>query len=223
MQKEIVKKLKELTFPLASIVVALVLGAVILSAMGYDAGKAYSSLLKGAFGSKNSIARNPDPDNPSYFHCSQLCYCPALRYGKPGRGGAALYRAILGSLAGSHIHGLPPVIHILFVLLCGFIGGALWGLIVAVLKMKFGASELITTIMLNYIALEFVSFCVTNPPFRDATPGAAPRMPSVVDAVKLPIILPQTRLHLGIIFCFDRSAHLLLYSGDDEPEAMRCV
>ena len=40
MQKEIVKKLKELTFPLASIVVALVLGAVILSAMGYDAGKA---------------------------------------------------------------------------------------------------------------------------------------------------------------------------------------
>lgn len=61
-------------------------------------------------------------------------------------------------------------------------------------------SELITTIMLNYIALEFVSFCVTNPPFRDATPGAAPRMPSVVDAVKLPIILPQTRLHLGIIF-----------------------
>ena len=56
MQKEIVKKLKELTFPLASIVVALVLGAVILSAMGYDAGKAYSSLLKGAFGSKNSNA-----------------------------------------------------------------------------------------------------------------------------------------------------------------------
>ena len=69
----------------------------------------------------------------------------------------------------------------------------------AVLKMKFGASELITTIMLNYIALEFVSYCVTNPPFKDMTPGAAPRMPSVVDAVKLPIILPQTRLHFGII------------------------
>ena len=117
-----------------------------------------------------------------------------------GAEGQLYIGAILGSLAGSHIHGLPPVIHILFVLLCGFIGGALWGLIVAVLKMKFGASELITTIMLNYIALEFVSFCVTNPPFRDATPGAAPRMPSVVDAVKLPIILPQTRLHLGIIF-----------------------
>lgn len=57
MQKEIVKKLKELTFPLASIVVALVLGAVILSAMGYDAGKAYSSLLKGAFGSKTPLQK----------------------------------------------------------------------------------------------------------------------------------------------------------------------
>lgn len=200
MQKEIVKKLKELTFPLASIVVALVLGAVILSAMGYDAGKAYSSLLKGAFGSKNSIAETLIQTTPLIF--TALSYAIALRCGMVNLGaeGQLYIGAILGSLAGSHIHGLPPVIHILFVLLCGFIGGALWGLIVAVLKMKFGASELITTIMLNYIALEFVSFCVTNPPFRDATPGAAPRMPSVVDAVKLPIILPQTRLHLGIIF-----------------------
>ena len=202
------------------IVVALV-GAVILSVMGYDAGKAYSSLLKGHL-KQNSIAETLI-QTTSIF--TALSYAIALRHGMVNLGaeGQLYIGAILGSLAGSHIHGLPPVIHILFVLLCGFIGGALWGLIVAVLKMKFGASELITTIMLNYIALEFVSFCVTNPPFRDATPGAAPRMPSVVDAVKLPIILPQTRLHLGIIFCFDRSALFTMYSCGRRPEAMRCV
>ena len=79
MQKEIVKKLKELTFPLASIVVALVLGAVILSAMGYDAGKAYSSLLKGAFGSKNSIAETLIQTTPLIF--TALSYAIALRCG----------------------------------------------------------------------------------------------------------------------------------------------
>ena len=55
MQKRNLNKLKEISFPLASILVALILGAIIMSAMGYDVGKAYSSLLKGAFGSKNSI------------------------------------------------------------------------------------------------------------------------------------------------------------------------
>ena len=96
MQKEIVKKLKELTFPLASIVVALVLGAVILSAMGYDAGKAYSSLLKGAFGSKNSIAETLIQTTPLIF--TALSYAIALRCGMVnlGAGGAALYRSDSG-------------------------------------------------------------------------------------------------------------------------------
>ena len=199
MQKRNLNKLKEISFPLASILVALILGAIIMSAMGYDVGKAYSSLLKGAFGSKNSIAETLIQTTPLIF--TALSYAIALRCGLVNLGaeGQLYMGAICGSMVGAHIQGLPPVLHIILVLLCGFIGGALWGLIVAVLKMRFGASELITTIMLNYIALEFVSYCVTNPPFKDMTQGAAPRMPSVVDAVKLPIILPQTRLHFGII------------------------
>ncbi|MEG0215600.1 MAG: ABC transporter permease [Hungatella sp.] len=199
MQKRILDKLKEISFPLASILVALILGAMIMSAMGYDVGKAYMSLLKGAFGSKNSIAETLIQTTPLIF--TALSYAIALRCGliNLGAEGQLYIGAICGSIAGAHIQGLPPVLHIVLVLFCGFLGGALWGLIVAVLKMRFGASELITTIMLNYIAMEIVSYCVTNAPFKDMTPGAAPRMPSVVEAVKLPIILSQTRLHAGIL------------------------
>lgn len=198
MPKWILNKLKTISFPAASILVALLLGAIIMSAMGYQVGLAYSSLLKGAFGSKNSLAETLIQTTPLIF--TALSYAIALRCGLVNLGaeGQLYIGAVCGSIAGAHIHGLPPLLHIMLVLVCGFIGGALWGLIVAVLKMKFGASELITTIMLNYIALEFVSFCVTNLPFKDMTPGAAPRMPAVTEAVKLPIILPQTRLHLGI-------------------------
>jgi len=188
MQKWILNKFKTISFPATSILVALLLGAVIMSAMGYQVGLAYSSLLKGAFGSKNSLAETLIQTTPLIF--TALSYAIALRCGLVNLGaeGQLYIGAVCGSVAGAHIQGLPPVLHIILVLICGFIGGALWGLIVAVLKMKLGASELITTIMLNYIALEFVSFCVTNPPFKDMTPGSAPRMPAVADAVKLPIL-----------------------------------
>lgn len=199
MQKKVIEHLKAISFPLASIVVALILGAIIMAAMGYDASKAYMSLFNGAFGSKNSIAETLIQTTPLIF--TALSYAIALRCGliNLGAEGQLYIGAICGSLAGAHIQGLPPLLHILLVLVCGFLGGAVWGLIVAVLKLRFGASELITTIMLNYIALEMVSYCVTNPPFKDMTPGAAPRMPSVVEGVKLPIILTQTRLHAGIL------------------------
>ena len=140
MQKRNLNKLKEISFPLASILVALILGAIIMSAMGYDVGKAYSSLLKGAFGSKNSIAETLIQTTPLIF--TALSYAIALRCGLVNLGaeGQLYMGAICGSMVGAHIQGLPPVLHIILVLLCGFIGGALWGLIVAVLKMKFGAS-----------------------------------------------------------------------------------
>ena len=199
MQKKILKSLNSLTFPLLSIIVALMLGALIMTAMGYDVGKAYTSLLNGAFGSKNSIGETLIQVTPLIF--TALSYAIALRCGliNLGAEGQLYIGAICGSMVGAHISGLPTILHILLILIAGFLGGALWGLIVGILKIRFGASELITTIMLNYIALELVSYCVTNAPFKDMTKGAAPRMTSVIDAVKLPTILSGSRLHAGFI------------------------
>lgn len=199
MGKKALNSLKSAAFPLLSIVIALVLGAIFMGLMGFDVGLAYSSLLNGAFGSVNSIGETLIQVCPLLF-CA-LSYAIAYRCGliNLGAEGQLYIGAIFGSLVGAHVQGLPAPLHILLVLIAGFLGGALWGVIVAALKVKFGASELITTIMLNYIAMEFVSFCVTTAPFKDMTPGAAPRMTSVLDSAKLPKILPGTRLHFGII------------------------
>ena len=117
MQKRNLNKLKEISFPLASILVALILGAIIMSAMGYDVGKAYSSLLKGAFGSKNSIAETLIQTTPLIF--TALSYAIALRCGLVNLGaeGQLYMGAICGSMVGAHIQGLPPVLHIILVLL----------------------------------------------------------------------------------------------------------
>ncbi len=193
------KGLKSVGFPVLSVIVAFLLGAIFLAAMGYDVGLAYKSLFKGSFGDLNAFSETLIQVTPLLF-CA-ISYAIAYRCGMINLGaeGQLTIGAITGSIVGAHLH-LPIVIHVIVTLAAGFLGGALYGLLVGVLKMKFGASELITTIMLNYIALEFASFCVNNAPFRDSTAGAAPRMTQVLETSILPRIFPSpSRVHLGIV------------------------
>ncbi|NJP41445.1 ABC transporter permease [Oscillospiraceae bacterium HV4-5-C5C] len=167
--------------------------------MGYDAAKAYQSLWQGIFGSRNAIAESLVQTTPLIF--TAISYALTYKAGLINLGGEGqLYiGAVWGSVLGSRLSGIPVWLHWILIFAAAFAGGAIWGAISGLLKVRFKASELITTIMLNYIALEWVSFCVTNLPFKDQTAGAAPRMPTVVDNVKLSLLLPKTRLHSGFI------------------------
>ena len=187
-----------ISFPVLSILGALILGAIMITAMGYDAPFAYRSLWGGAFGSVHAFTETLVQTTPLLF--TAVSYAIAYKCGliNLGAEGQLYMGAMTGAFVGARFGALPG--GLLFVLLCGFLGGALWGFITGALRMRFGASELITTIMLNYIAFEFLSFAITAPHFRDITPGAAPRMAAVAEAVRLPVLLPQTRLHLGLVF-----------------------
>ncbi|MCL2578678.1 MAG: ABC transporter permease [Oscillospiraceae bacterium] len=192
--------LGSISFPVLSILGALILGGIIITAMGYDAAFAYRNLWGGAFGNMHAFSETLIQTTPLLF--TAVSYSIAYKCGliNLGAEGQLHMGAMFGAFVGARFAFLPGGLHIVFVLLCGFAGGALWGFIVGALRMRFGASELITTIMLNYVALELLSFAVTNQPFRDMTPGAAPRMNVVIESVRLPILLPQTRLHLGLFF-----------------------
>jgi len=200
MNNKVLYYLKNISFPVLSILVALVLGAIIITVMGFSAAQAYGSLWGGAFGNIRAFSETLVQTTPLIF--TAVSYAIAYKCGliNLGAEGQLHIGAIVGAFVGARFGFLPGAIHILLVLICGFIGGALWGLIAGFLKARFGASELITTIMLNYIAFEFMSYAIINEPFRDMTPGAAPRMMTVVESVQLPLIIPQTRLHLGLIF-----------------------
>lgn len=75
--------------------------------------------------------------------------------------------------------------------------GALWAAIAAELRKRFGVLEIISTIMLNFIALHLVSFLVRGP-LQEPT-RIYPQTPSIAESVRLPIILPNTRLHSGFV------------------------
>jgi simple sugar transport system permease protein len=77
------------------------------------------------------------------------------------------------------------------------VAGALWSLLAGVLKLRFGANELITTIMLNYVAIHFVSFLLHGP-LQEAS-GYLPQTERLDRAADLPQLIARTRLHAGLL------------------------
>jgi simple sugar transport system permease protein len=104
--------------------------------------------------------------------------------------------ALGGTLVGISMLGAIPGLAILSVIVVSFIFGALFALVPAVLKIKFGVSEVISTVLLNFVAFLFIAFLLHGP---IKAPGFNPYSPEIFDASQMPIIFPGTRLHAGII------------------------
>ncbi|MFK5690493.1 ABC transporter permease [Ornithinimicrobium sp. LYQ92] len=114
---------------------------------------------------------------------------------------------IVGAIAAAWLgfaFDLPPVVHLLVAILGGVIGGAVWGGIPGALKARFGANEVIVTIMLNYIAVYLISYVLKQPSFNPGRTGQ--RSPAVAEQATYPLLVPQWlwpengfRLHWGFV------------------------
>jgi simple sugar transport system permease protein len=113
-----------------------------------------------------------------------------------GAQGQFLVGAIAAAAVGAGLADAAGVVAIPGALLAGLVAGALWGLIPGALKAYTGAHEVVTTIMLNYIALQLVAYLVQGP--LRAVGATFARSPSVGNA-ELPILIGRNG-HLGILF-----------------------
>lgn len=124
----------------------------------------------------------------------------ALRAGLFNIGGQG--QIIAGAVAAGWIGfavPLPPVLHLVVALVAGIGGGMLWGGISGFLKARFGSHEVITTIMLNWIAVYLLAFLLTTTAFTGAN-QFQPTSPAVSASAQLPLLLgPNFRLHLGLV------------------------
>lgn len=184
------------------------------------AATAYSALFRGAFGDPENIgkalASNGDiklwaralrPIVESVVASVPLIFVGlgvsvAFRTGIFNIGGAGQYTmgAVGGTIA-ALVFGAgvtPAPIAILLVMLFGIIGGAAWAFLPGYLKARVGASEVITTIMLNFIAGQFVFFLVSNFEFIQKPPRIQPVSKELSQFVDLPGILPIAALRMDI-------------------------
>ncbi len=184
---------------LAAVAVALLLGAIAMAATGANPAEAYQALWSGAFGGRRSIAETLIYSAPLIL--GGLAFALSSRAGlfNIGVEGQLITGGFVAGLIGAWDLGLPGPLYIGLALLGGAIGGAVWGFIPGYLKAKTGAHEVITTIMLNYLAMRIITYLVLR---RDDILPVDPNFiatKKVVDDARLPILLDRTRLHLGIV------------------------
>ncbi len=184
-------------FPTVAVTLALTICAVFIALLGFDWRLAYLSLLEGSFGNTNALSETFIKATPLIF--TGLSFAIARRCGLVNLGaeGQLFIGGLFSTFVGVSFNELPPLIHLPLALLAGAVGGGLWGLLTASLKNRFGASELITCIMLNYVATYLVAFFVTGP-LKEAG-SAFPQSAMVAESARLPRIIEGTRLHAGII------------------------
>lgn len=182
--------------PLVAVAGALGLLALGLTLSGYDAGVALGALFRGAVGSPYA-----------FFSQTLLRATPLILVGLAvafafrsgvfniGAEGQFYAGAIAATWAGVHASALPPLVAIPWVLGVGSVGGLAWGAVPAWLRMRFGVLEVITTLLLNFVAEALVSWMVTGP-MQEAR-RAYPQSDPIAASAHLPLLVG--RLHLGFL------------------------
>jgi len=183
--------------PLAAVIVALAVGALLLWINGFNGSDVVSVMVFGSFQDLRSIGEILLKAIPLILIGAGLCVAFRCGIWNIGAEGQLYAGAIAATLIGTQISGLPVWLHVSIVMLAGMLAGAIWGGIAGYLKVKFQASEIVTTIMLNYIALIGTSYLVTGP-MRD--PGAAyPQSARLIRDAWIPRLMTDMRVHIGII------------------------
>ncbi len=180
-----------------SVVAAVFLSAIVIRLINGDPSRAFRALFLGSFGSINSISETLVKATPLIL--TGLSYAYAYRAGliNIGAEGQLYMGGFMAAWVGINFGSFPMIIHLPLALFAGFVGGGLWGLIVAVLKIRYGANEIITTVMLNYVAIYFISYLVTGPMI--APPGNNPESAHIASSAVLPRFISGSRVHLGIV------------------------
>lgn len=192
---------------LAMIGLALVVFALLLLLFGKDPLRAYVDILSSTLGSTYGITEVVVKMIPLVL-CACAVMLPAriglVNVGGEGQLYMGAWLATWGALTFSQ---LPQALGIPLVIVLGFIGGGLWALIPAILRAKGWLNEVISTLLLNYIAILFVGYFVFGP-WRDAASANFPQTPKFVDAMRLPQF-GDTRIHLGLFLAM--AAIVLIY------------
>lgn len=118
----------------------------------------------------------------------------AINVGMEGQFAAG---AIAATWAGLHAGGLPALIAISMVLIAGVLGGAAWIAVPVILRTRFGVTEVISTLLLNFVGSAAVSYAVTGP-LQEAG-RSYPQSDSIATRARLPQLGHGTRLHLGFV------------------------
>ena len=134
---------------------------------------------------------------PILFTGASVAIAFRAGYWNIGAEGQLLLGAIAAAGIGMVVGGLPPVLALPVVLAGGALAGASWALLPALLRVRFGIDEVVTTLLLNPVALLLVNGLLHGP-WRDPVTGF-PESPRIAATAEFPTLIERSRLHLGFL------------------------
>ena len=182
-----------------SVLVALLIGAVLMAVTGYNPIKGYGAMLKGAFGSSrvfgNTVAKMLT------LCLTGLATAVGAKAGVFNVGGEGqLYLgAIAATMVGVWLHGMPVIVALPLAFLAAIVVGGFYAWIPAVLKVKLHVSEVITTIMLNSVAIYFCSW-LSNGPLHTADKGVLSGTDEVPAAFQFHQVIARSNLSTALLY-----------------------
>ena len=187
--------------PVFATLAALAVGAIMLLLLRVSPVEAYGALLEGAFGSTNALAETLVKSIPLLLVGLGICIAFRANVINIGGEGQMIIGGIFATQIGLTFTDWPGWLVIVTAMVVGFLGGAIWGGIPGFLKAYFNVNEILSTVMLNAIAVQIMNYLLRGPMIDPAQLEKASRIPQtarLLDAFQLPRLVP-TRLHLGFL------------------------
>ncbi|MGQ0581163.1 MAG: ABC transporter permease [Reyranella sp.] len=202
------RRLLALSIPFAAVVGSMVIGLLLIAASGKSVPDAIEAFLDGAFGT--AFAVGASINRAVSLSLIGLGFILAARANLTNVGGEG--QIAVGGIAAtamalwSPIADLPLGLAVLLPLLAGTLAGAFWGGIAGVMKVRFGTNEVISTLLLGFVALLMVYWCVQSTALLRQPQTSSSTLPEslpIPDATKLPGLTgdPSSPLHIGVILC----------------------
>ncbi len=186
----------------SAVLLALLIGAAMILGLGANPLEGYKELLAGAFGGTDELAESAAKAMPLLLVGTGICVAFRARVINIGGEGQIIAGGLLSTITALAVPDLPPVILVPLVLFMGLVGGAIWGGIPGALKAYLGVNEILSTIMLNLVAVQLFNYLLRAPlmdPRQIELGTRIPQTERLSENADLPVLIEGTRFHLGVV------------------------
>jgi ABC-type uncharacterized transport system, permease component len=188
---------------LAALVCVVIVGAILIAAQGVNPIEAFAAIGKGVFGNKAGFGSTLRYMMP----CMMLGIAAAVAFKtgvfNMGIEGQMYFGSLVAALVGYQV-SLPPLLHVPLCIIAGGLAGVLWGLIPALAKMLLNVSEMVVTMMMNYVALLLTEYIVQWVILggMNAAGTVVLETESVLPSARLPVLIKGTTASTGLFIAF---------------------
>jgi len=193
LKKTNINKTQIISIRLAAICLALLTSTLFILFLGHNPVKVYISMLEGSFGSLYRFKETIIKTIPLVITSLGILVAFKMKFWNIGGEGQIYMGAFLSSFIALKFPEMSKPALLILMIAAGMVGGGIWALIPAIFKAKFGTNETLFTLMMNYIAIKWITYLQFGP-WKDPNALGFPKIPNFSDNATLPKLFG---IHVG--------------------------